>query len=219
MTEYDATRLLLGSYLVGALEPTERDQVDRHLGGCADCRTELASYAGLPGLMARLTLEEASGTALATPPSLLPSTLAAVAAERSMATRHLHRWRTAAVSSGLVAAAAAAALALVLVLGGGSHVASLPMVAAAGTASTGSVSFTARPWGTELRLRLHGLPRTGTFTAWTTNADGTSTVAATWGATATGDADVTGATSLRPAQLADLRVTTDSKRVLLVSHA
>ena len=218
MTGYDATRLLLGSYLLGALDPAERDQVDRHLAGCADCRTELASYAGLPGLMARLTLEEASGPALTTPPSLLPSTLAAVTVERSMATRRLHRWRTAAVGSGL-AATAAAAFVLVLVVGGGSHRASRPMVAAAGTASTGSVSFTARPWGTELRLRLHGLPRTGTFTAWTLDAAGTPTVAATWGATATGDADVTGATSLRPAQLADLRVTTDGKRVLLVSRA
>ena len=37
------TRLLLGVYVVGAIDPAERMTVDEHLGECPQCRDELAS--------------------------------------------------------------------------------------------------------------------------------------------------------------------------------
>ena len=46
-------RPLLGVYLTGAIAPADRAVVVRHLAACADCRTELAGLAGLPGLLRR----------------------------------------------------------------------------------------------------------------------------------------------------------------------
>ena len=41
-------RELLGVYVVGAIEPSERSMLDAHLNQCPDCREELASIAVLP---------------------------------------------------------------------------------------------------------------------------------------------------------------------------
>ena len=40
-------------YVLGALEPGERDGFEAHLPGCADCARSLNEVAGLPGLLAR----------------------------------------------------------------------------------------------------------------------------------------------------------------------
>lgn len=53
------TRLSLGVYVLGAIDPAERAQVDAHLAGCRDCRDELAGLAGLPALLSRVGAEEA----------------------------------------------------------------------------------------------------------------------------------------------------------------
>jgi hypothetical protein len=47
----DELRPLLGGYVLGALEPDEADAVREHLPGCAGCRAEHASLAGLPELL------------------------------------------------------------------------------------------------------------------------------------------------------------------------
>ncbi|MGI8699698.1 MAG: anti-sigma factor family protein [Nocardioidaceae bacterium] len=101
----------LASYVFGAPAPEERRELDAHLAGCPGCRDELASYAGLPGLLSRLELTEAAGATLLPPSSLRPSVLAVVESERASRTRQVTRWRLAAA-----AAAAAAALAGVLIV-------------------------------------------------------------------------------------------------------
>ena len=53
------TRLSLGVYVLGAIDPAERALVDAHLATCRDCRDELAGLAGLPALLARVSAEEA----------------------------------------------------------------------------------------------------------------------------------------------------------------
>jgi putative zinc finger protein len=52
-------RVSLGVYVLGAIDPAERTQVDSHLATCRDCRDELAGLAGLPALLARVSTEEA----------------------------------------------------------------------------------------------------------------------------------------------------------------
>ncbi|HJZ07209.1 MAG TPA: zf-HC2 domain-containing protein, partial [Trebonia sp.] len=52
-------RLSLGVYVLGAIDPSERAQVDSHLAGCRDCRDELAGLAGIPALLSRVGAEEA----------------------------------------------------------------------------------------------------------------------------------------------------------------
>lgn len=44
-------RLALGGYVLGALEPTERQQVTQHVATCDSCRIELADFDVLPGLL------------------------------------------------------------------------------------------------------------------------------------------------------------------------
>jgi len=52
-------RISLGVYVLGAIDPAERAQVDAHLMTCRDCRDELAGLAGLPALLSRVSMEEA----------------------------------------------------------------------------------------------------------------------------------------------------------------
>jgi Putative zinc-finger len=49
----------LGAYVLGALEREERARLEEHLETCAICRVELDRLAPLPGLLSRLTLDEA----------------------------------------------------------------------------------------------------------------------------------------------------------------
>jgi len=218
---HDEMRLLLGCYVLATLDPAERSQLETHLSGCAECRTELASYAGLPGLMSRLSPGEAAGPApaLAPPATLLPGVLGAARAERDQerlaARRRQRRWRYGAFgAAGLAAAAAAAAIIAVLPA---PSAPSRALAAATGVTSTGQLTYTRKPWGTQVHLTLAGLPRTGTFTASTVGRDGATSIAATWNATPTGHADVTGATPLTPEALTRLRITTTDGTVLLTA--
>ena len=206
-------RRWLASYVLGALAPTDRRQLDEHLLGCPQCREELASYASLPGLLSRLDLAEATCGTLLPPPSLLASTLAAVESQRRARTRQLSRWRAA-----TAAVAVAAAVTGVLAFTGGtsSPESERPLVAAAGVSSSGTVSMQPRPWGTELHLRLEGLPPSGEFEAYAVDAFGVRTLAASWGSTADGRAEVPAATGLSAEALDRIVVQTRGGSELLV---
>lgn len=54
-----ATRICLGVYVLGSIDPAERSLVDGHLATCRDCRDELAGLAGIPALLARVSTPEA----------------------------------------------------------------------------------------------------------------------------------------------------------------
>lgn len=224
-------QLSLGSYLLGSLEPTERAAVQDHLGGCASCRAELASYAGLPALMSRVSLEQVRGSAPPVPSAVLGRALDAVAAERTATVTHLHRWRVGAVLS------AAAAVVVAVVLGVSTLAGRAPtteqaltpptvaaptpstvaaptpptpggvaLVAEAGVTATGTATVVAKPWGTAITLQLQGLPQGASFTAWVTAADGTRALAATWSSTPTGNAVLSGAANIHDTTHAALQV-------------
>lgn len=53
-------RLELGIYVLGAIEAAGRSAVDAHLARCIACRNELAELTGLPGLLSRVTADEAA---------------------------------------------------------------------------------------------------------------------------------------------------------------
>ncbi len=76
------TRLALGAYVLGALEPADRSRVDAHLATCVECREELASLAGIPGLLGRLSRADFEVEPTEPGPQLLDRLLAAAAAER-----------------------------------------------------------------------------------------------------------------------------------------
>jgi anti-sigma factor RsiW len=168
----------LGVYVLGAIDPAERAQVDEHLATCADCREELASLAGLPALLRRVPTAEAERLAVAdqadladpaaedTPAGeMLPSLLA-----RTAQVRRVRRWRE------LAAAAAVAVLALGAGAAGASVLASgtpgfPPHAQAAArhtwhtvsavdaqTGSTLTVKYASVPWGTTMTARVSGIP-------------------------------------------------------------
>lgn len=215
MSTHDALRHALGSYLLGALEPRERAEVEQHLTSCAVCREELAAHAGLPGLLKQVSLEEAT-TEVSPPPSVLSGLLRAVEDSRRQAARRLRRWQTAAAT--LLAATAVAAAAALALSGPpvGSGASFQPLASAAGASTAGRVALDSRPWGTSVHLRVQGLPAATYYRASVVGADGTTYPVATWGQAPHGDADVIGAAPLPIDAIRRLVVSTASDQQLLV---
>ena len=214
MTDHGDLQRCLGAYVLGALEPADRAELDAHLTDCAACREELASYAGLPALLSRVSLQEADDGPPSPPPALLPRLLGAVERERDRDARRLHRWQA---GTATLATAAAAAVLLPLVGPGLTDQAPSPrpLVAAQNVTATGKLTLEPRPWGTAVHLRLRDLPPAASYTAWVVDDAGARTAVATWGSTRDGSAEVTGATALPPGRLRSLTISTDAGRLLL----
>jgi anti-sigma factor RsiW len=209
MSDHADLQRSLGAYVLGALEPAERGELDAHLTGCAACREELASYAGLPALLSRVSLQEATDGPGLPPPTLLPRVLSAVERERDRGARRLRLWQAA--TAAVTAAAAVAAVAVLLMVGPGPTgraATARPLVALQGVSATGQLTLESRPWGTAVHLRLHHLPPAASYTAWAVDDAGTRSAIATWGPTGDGSAEVTGATALPPAGLRSLTIST-----------
>jgi anti-sigma factor RsiW len=111
-------RQSLGVYVLGAIDPAERAQVDEHLASCPGCREELASLAGLPAMLRKVPMVEAERLAApdAEPdaPEVPSEAMLDSLVTRTANVRRIRRWR------GLAAAAAV----VVLALGGGAAIAS-----------------------------------------------------------------------------------------------
>ena len=152
-----------GSYVLGALTPSERLDFERHLVGCVECSRSVRELAGLPGLLAQVDVRDLEPpTAPPVPPTLLPSLVREV--------RGSERRRTVLIAT--VAASAAAAVAAVavgtLAVGGAfddpttgpspspSSVTSAPtarpMIAVGDTPVRAAVLLSAVAWGTRLDL-------------------------------------------------------------------
>jgi hypothetical protein len=186
-------RQALGVYVLGAIDPAERAQVDEHLSSCPECREELASLAGLPAMLRKVPIVEAERLAaleqdpeLAGVPSaeMLTSLIA-----RTTNVRRVHRWRT-------VAAAAAVAI---VALGGGAFVANaMQSPSAPAPANPGQVSWhqtsgnspvsgahlTVRyrhePWGTQMEVNVTGLQPGSVCEFQVTDATGGKSVVGSW---------------------------------------
>jgi hypothetical protein len=110
-------RQALGVYVLGAIDPAERAQVDEHLASCPNCREELAGLAGLPAMLRKVPVVEAER--LAAPDddpdlSVVPSEdMLKSLVTRTTNVRRIHRWR----------GALAAAAAVIVALGGGAAIA------------------------------------------------------------------------------------------------
>jgi len=204
-------RLSLGSYVLGSLDPADRATLDAHLPGCPACREELASYAALPALMSRLSINQVRQPTPTVPPTVLSRALNTVAAERNSTVTQLRRWRRATVGSAAAAAAAATIVAVVLGATLGhtqtpSPPEGTPLIAAAGVSASGSALLQAKPWGTAVSLQLQGLPQGDSFTAWVTAPNGTRSIAATWTPAPNGRATLTGAANITDTTHAALQI-------------
>ncbi|MGO9778790.1 MAG: anti-sigma factor family protein [Streptosporangiaceae bacterium] len=191
------TRQALGVYVLGAIDPAERSQVDRHITGCRECRDELAGLAGLPALLSRvsadevgrISLEDAGGppAAAAPPDDLLASVLSLTAARR----RRQRRWQAVAAAAAVVVAAAGIVAGLRLASGpapaGAPAPASAPPASgpearttSALTGVTATLRYEREPWGTAMDIQVLGVPSGTTCQLWVTDAHGVHLAVSGW---------------------------------------
>jgi hypothetical protein len=201
------TRLALGVYVLGAIEPAERSLVDRHLSGCRECRDELAGLAGLPALLSRVSADEVGrisredaapapgpgDAAAAAPDDFAKSVLSLTAARR----RRSRRWQAVAAAAAVVVAAAGTVAGLRLASGtspaaqpggpGGPGGPAAPPAAWQTARTTSALSgiratvrYSPEPWGIAVDVQITGLPAGSTCQLWVTDAHGVHLAAAGW---------------------------------------
>ncbi len=234
--EHQAARLSLGAYVLGGLGPAERAEIEAHVATCMACQAELAGLAVIPALLRRI--DPAAQVTMPDTPAVrwtgpdeevglgfdhaaLARLLEQVRAERA---RERNQTRRARVTAGVVGAAAAATVAVTVGLAvldrpapitPASSVAYITLTPGGVGSSLGRAGLEGRAWGTAVSLELQRLPTGTSFVAWAIADDGRREQAATWGPTATGAAQLFGATAIPRAQLARLEVlTTDGIPVL-----
>jgi hypothetical protein len=201
--ECPEARISLGVYVLGAIEPAERAQVDAHLATCQECRDELAGLAGLPALLSRVSKEEAIALADTSDspfpwadiePPEPPRELLATVLDLTQARRRRSRWRNASL------AAAAAAIVAAGVFGG-VQLGSRPAQVAAGAQSqlfvgppngsmqtasgqsggmTATVSYSSMGWGTYVDTKVKGIPEGTNCQLWVIDANGNRVLADSW---------------------------------------
>jgi anti-sigma factor RsiW len=217
----------LGAYVLGALDREDRAALEAHLETCEICREELDRLAPLPGLLSRLTVEEAEVLAAAEPaPAELhaepapPGTSAPL--ERALFEVARERRRSRLMRAAAVAAAfVVAAVALVggpLLEDDGDEDGPAALTAAASDVRTGvhgSAELTSEPWGTRVELSLAGVRPGERCRLVARAAGGRSEVAATWRVGYLGTAEVPGAVAIPADRLTSLEVVTTDDRVLV----
>jgi anti-sigma factor RsiW len=204
-------RLSLGAYVLGALDPTERAEVDAHLADCGACRDELAGLAAMPGLLARVRLEDVLEPEPSPTPAMSERLLRRLRAARRQ------RRRRFAVAGAVVALAAAGVGAAVLSTGNGGPAGQPASVAAVNPQTGVSARLNLRPaaWGTAVHVRLRGVPAETRCRLIAVSKSGTREVAGTWRATYDGTADVQASTAIPRDQLASFAVVNQAGHALV----
>lgn len=153
-------RAELGVYVLGAIEPDDRAQVDRHLKTCPRCREELAGLAGLPGLLRSMPAQWAAlawtDQASGPPGPPLDGLISQVTRTRGRR-RRLAAVAAVALLAGVAAVASLQAFRPQPVAGAAPHWA-VVTGASPVTKAWAEVRYAAQPWGTELEVQVAGIP-------------------------------------------------------------
>ncbi len=202
----DHTRLLLGAYALGTLEPAEQQTVERHLASCPACTAETDELAAVVPILSTVSRDDVSAEAPS--PDLFARIVSAIdsptpttgTAPAPAATGHKpRRWLLAAAASVVLLAGAGAGTAI------GVSLSSSHPTSTTASASSGGVSLrvTARDaaTGTLLDLVVVGLPRNEHCHLVASAADGSRHDAGSWNATYDGQARITELTDVPRAQL------------------
>lgn len=206
MSDHERLREWAAAYVLDALEVSERREFESHLDTCGVCRSEVASMAPLPALLARV---DADAVEVA-PASIADRATAQVRSDWLSLSRSRRRWQLATV---------AAAVAAVIVLAwpaASPNPSGTLLVAEPGIVSAVDVVLEARGWGTEVGISLEGVPARDRYVAWAVDAGGQREVVATWGPTGTGSMRVTGASSFPTDALAEIQIVGDGEEDVLV---
>ncbi len=230
-TECSRLRISLGVYVLGAIEPAERALVDEHLRTCVRCRDELASLAGLPAMLGRITEDQIEQ--FGPPPEELLESILATAAGESRG----HRRRN------ILALVAAAAVLVVgtgvgvrLATDTGGGTAPRPPVAipTAGTTPSAAPTTTVdgtnpatgvraeiamqpKAWGTAFSVRLTGAPAETRCRLIVIDRKGNTDIAGGWEVQYLGSARFFGSSMIQKRDIASVEVrTVEGKRLLHV---
>jgi anti-sigma-K factor RskA len=205
----------VAAYAIGTLDPADRERLEAHLPGCAECQEVLASVSGLPRLLALMPPDavrpggvSGGGGLPEVPPSeAMYQRLLAAAVTRRRSRRRL----------------ALAAAAAVLVVGGGAggaavvHARSGPAVQVV-AGSAGQVKATV--WlressnGTAVRLQLSGVPAEEHCSLVVVDRDGHREVSSTWVATYSGTATIVSSTGIPRSRVSWLRIEAADKTLV-----
>ncbi len=201
------------AYTLGALDAEDRKDFEQHLPGCEICTADLASFAPLPGLIAKVEPGDL-GPRVDSP---LASNIE-VAARREIALnrRRNRRWRVAA----LVGPVAAGLLVVLLFTALDDDGPPAPETRAAtivdSDVENAFITTSARLWGTEVTVELDGLPARDSYQVWTVDTAGTWASAASWLPTPSGRARLTGASSTQASDIERIVVTSQDRSEILV---
>jgi hypothetical protein len=220
-------RFDVGVYVLGALDPAERDTFEAHLRECPSCTRELAAVAGLPGLLSRADAPD-HGVDPAPPPDLLAGTVHRVRRRRRVALLAA----ASAVVLALAAGAGVTAWSTSGTSGGSDTVAAgqareIALPAVAGSESSGLAGLTSRPWGTQVALTClyrgaphpppaPDAPRT-TYVLVVQGSDGRLEQIASWSPPPGQDVKVAASTDLPTDRVTGLEVRTTSGAVVMRS--
>jgi hypothetical protein len=220
----------IGAYLLGALDPQEQGEMERHLTTCEICRQELIEVAHLPGLMHRLTLDDVTqGTSgrnlhAAPRPVLIsesnvarPST-EATAADASFCSsfvRRLIRSRMLLFAGIILLVLATVGVASAeLLTGQASHA----VLTWRSTDAVGGIETVARlarqPWGTDIRLWMDDLPPGLTCRLVVYPRNGAAETAGWWSTNYEARLMVPGSTAIPLSQIDRIEVIRSDKIVL-----
>lgn len=224
-TECTRQRKLLGVYVLGAIEPAERATVDGHLNACPTCRDELASLAGLPALLSRVTEEQIDQ--LAPPPGELFDSILAQATQEVRTRRR---------RNGVLMSVAAAALVVVTGVGVGAigrgdgppvSTSKSGVPIAAGKTVTGSdsttgmrakITLTPMKWGTAFVVHLSGGPAGARCRLYVVDKTGWKDIAGGWEVVYSGPAEFKGSSMIPSDQVAAVEFRTmDGTQLLKVA--
>jgi anti-sigma factor RsiW len=188
----------LGAYALGALEPAERADVERHLRECPSCAAEAAEFAALQPLLALVSAEDVDAEPIQPSPGLFERVAAAAAAEKRTAQRRSTRGRL------LIAAVAAAVLAV-----GGTTVWSVshpPETAHTAVAGAVHLTVTADPSsdGTGLDVAVAGVAPGENCRLVVVDRDGVRHKAGSWTASYAGRATFRGWTAVSRSDVRDV---------------
>ncbi|HEX4902969.1 MAG TPA: zf-HC2 domain-containing protein [Acidimicrobiales bacterium] len=216
--DHDRIRELTAAYVVGALGPDDRIELEAHLAGCDTCRQDVIDFAPLPALLGRVDPGELVDHQPPVPG--VDALVAAVHGDVAHVERSRTRWRRAA---GAIAVAAGLVLGVVLFVEDGARDrregVALSLTAAPAGASVRVVADE-RPWGTYVHVSASGLPARSSYAVWAVDADGSWEPMGSWAPTPDGSAELGCSTALPLGEL-DRVVVTSSDRddELLVAAA
>jgi hypothetical protein len=216
---------LLGSYLLGGLDPAEASVFEQHLAGCAACRRELDELASLPALLDALPVADAvaltgapsasAATAEATSLGVASAGDPAALLDELAVRRRKSRRRWAAFA----AAVAAACLALGVLAAPLFNQPPRPDASYSVEAPGGlqvQLALMKKAWGTEVSFSGTSLPTQGTLSLWVKGRDGAEDRACSWSATPGGRSRITGATPTQISSISSVELRNEGQQTVAV---